>query len=60
MCLADFESYYQTRQSMIGAYANKDAWNRMSLLNIAAAGKFAADRSIEEYADRIWGLRKVK
>jgi starch phosphorylase len=60
MCLADFESYYQTRQSMIGAYANKDAWNRMSLLNIAAAGKFAADRSIEEYADRIWGLKKVK
>ena len=60
MCLADFESYYQTHKAMIGAYANKDAWNRMSLLNIAAAGKFAADRSIEEYADRIWNLRKVK
>ena len=60
MCLADFESYYQTRKTMIEAYADKDTWNRMSLLNIAAAGKFAADRSIEEYADRIWNLRKVK
>ena len=60
MCLADFESYYQTHKAMIETYADKDAWNRMSLLNIAAAGKFAADRSIEEYADRIWNLRKVK
>ncbi len=60
MCLADFESYYQTRESMIRAYQDKEKWNRMSLLNIAAAGHFAADRSIEEYADRIWHLRKVK
>ncbi len=60
MCLADFDSYYQTRESMIRAYQDKEKWNRMSLLNIAAAGHFAADRSIEEYADRIWHLRKVK
>ena len=60
MCLADFESYYQTHKTLINTYANKDVWNRMSILNIAAAGKFAADRSIEEYADRIWNLRKVK
>ena len=60
MCLADFESYHLTHESMIRAYQDKDKWNRMSLLNIAAAGKFAADRSIEEYAQRIWKLKKVK
>lgn len=61
MCLADFESYRITHEAMINTYRNdKPAWNRMSLLNIAAAGKFAADRSIEEYAQRIWKLKKVK
>ena len=60
MCLADFESYRLTRESMIDAYQDKGRWNRMSLFNIAAAGHFAADRSIEEYASRIWKLSKVK
>ncbi len=60
LCLADFESYRTTHEAMVKAYANKEHWNRMSLLNIAAAGHFAADRSIEEYAQRIWRLKKVK
>ena len=60
MCLADFESYRLTHEAMMAAYQDKAKWNRMSLLNIAAAGKFAADRSIEEYAQRIWKLKKVK
>ena len=60
MCLADFESYRSTHEAMMAAYRDKERWNRMSLLNIAAAGKFAADRSIEEYAQRIWRLKKVK
>ncbi len=60
MCMADFESYRLTHERMIKAYQDKTKWNRMSLLNIAAAGQFAADRSIEEYAQRIWNLTKVK
>ncbi len=60
MCMADFESYRLTHDRMIEAYQDKTKWNQMSLLNIAAAGQFAADRSIEEYAQRIWHLTKVK
>jgi starch phosphorylase len=61
MCMADFESYRTTHERMISTYQNdKDEWLRMSLINIAAAGHFAADRSIEEYAQRIWNLKKVK
>jgi len=60
MCMADFESYRSTHEAMIEAYQDKARWNRMSLCNIAAAGHFAADRSVEEYAQRIWGLKKVK
>ena len=60
MCLADFESYRKTHEEMMAAYQDKDRWNRMSLLNIAAAGHFAADRSIQEYAERIWKLTPVR
>ena len=59
LCLADYESYRTTHAQMIRDYADKQKWNRMSLLNIAASGEFAADRSIEEYAQRIWTLQKM-
>ena len=59
MCLADFESYRLAHLSLTEKYADKDLWNKMSLKNIAAAGHFAADRSIREYADRIWKLKPV-
>ncbi|MBQ7292783.1 MAG: glycogen/starch/alpha-glucan phosphorylase [Clostridia bacterium] len=59
MCLADFESYRQTHESLITAYQDKERWNRMSLMNIASAGYFAADRSIEDYAKNIWKLKKM-
>ena len=60
MCLADFESYRSTHENMIETYRDREKWSRMSLYNIAAAGHFAADRSIEEYAQRIWKLKKIK
>ena len=59
MCLADFESYRQTHENLITAYQDKERWNRMSLMNIASAGYFAADRSIEDYAKNIWNLKKL-
>ena len=59
MCLADFDSYTRVHDSLINAYSNKENWNRMSLNNIASAGFFAADRSIEDYARDIWHLKKI-
>ena len=60
MCLADFESYREARQKALRTYADKDKWNKMSLINIAASGKFAADRSTNEYAKNIWGIERLK
>ena len=60
MCMADFESYYLVHKHATEVYRDRERWNRMSLMNIAAAGFFAADRSIEEYASRIWRLEKIK
>lgn len=59
MCMADFESYRQTKLDMVSAYADKEHWNRMSLYNIAGAGYFAADRSIREYAQNIWHIQPL-
>ncbi len=59
MCLADFESYRLAREEMLGAYKDREKWSRMSLLNTAAAGFFAADRSINEYAEKFWNLKPV-
>ena len=60
MCMADFESYHMTRERAIFDYQDKEKWNRMSLMNIASAGYFAADRSIHEYAKNIWNLNQIK
>ena len=60
MCMADFQSYITTQQELSKLYAtDKKAWNQKSLRNIAAAGYFAADRSIAEYAENIWNLKPL-
>ena len=60
MCMADYEAYRATQAEMSNLYAtDKRAWNQKSLRNIAAAGFFAADRSIKEYADNIWNLKAL-
>ena len=45
---------------MIKDYRNETEWTKKSLINIAGAGYFAADRSIREYAENIWHITKVK
>ena len=61
MCLADYESYAQTQAELSELYrGDKLAWNRKSLNNIAAAGFFSADRSIRDYASRIWNLKPIE
>ncbi len=61
MCMADYQSYLATQQTMSTLYAtDKRSWNQKSLRNIAAAGFFAADRSIRDYAENIWNLKPVQ
>ena len=60
MCMADFQSYTATQNELSALYAQeKKEWNKKALRNIAAAGYFAADRSIREYAENIWGLKAL-
>jgi len=52
--LADFAEYMQAQSAVNTAWANRGLWNRMSVLNTARTGFFSSDRSIREYATRIW------
>ncbi|MFA5765213.1 MAG: glycogen/starch/alpha-glucan family phosphorylase, partial [Bacilli bacterium] len=60
MCLADFDDYMRVHYQMDEAYQDRRRWNKMSLVNIAKAGIFSADRSIREYAERIWNIKVIK
>lgn len=59
MCLADFDDYCEAHARAAAKYEDRNAWNRSSLINIARAGIFSADRSIKEYADNIWGIKPL-
>ena len=58
--LKDFESYAETQKLIEEAYKDTKRWNKMAILNVASAGKFSSDRTIQEYVDDIWHLDKVK
>ena len=60
MVLADFEDYAKAQRTASELYTDQIHWNRMSLLNIANAGRFSADRAIGDYANDIWHTTPVK
>ncbi len=59
MAFADFADYQKAQQLSAQAYRDKEHFARMSLMNISGAGVFSADRSIMDYADRIWHTKPV-
>lgn len=59
MVLADYRSYVDTQGTVGRLYRNKDEWTKKSILNTANMGKFSSDRSIKEYAERIWGIKPL-
>ena len=58
--LADFQSYCDAQDRLDRAYSDRERWGRMSLMNTAESGFFSSDRSVKEYADRIWNLKPVR
>ena len=54
MIAADFDSYCETQLRVADTYRNPREWNKRSVMNIANMGYFSSDRSIQEYADKIW------
>ena len=57
--LKDFRSYAEAHERIEEAYKDEKRWAKMAMLNVASAGKFTSDRTIQEYVDDIWHLDKV-
>lgn len=59
MVLADFADYRRAQKLAVETFKDRTVWNRMSLMNISGAGRFAADRAINDYARDIWHTKSA-
>jgi starch phosphorylase len=59
LVLADFDSYAQAQDRVDALFRNEEEWSRKAVINALSMGTFSSDRSIREYADKIWGINPV-
>ena len=55
--LADYQSYIDKQEEVSRLYQNVEEWTKKSIYNVARIGKFSSDRSIKEYAEKIWKIK---
>jgi starch phosphorylase len=56
LLLADYASYIDAQARVGQAYRDTESWTRMTILSLARAGRFSADRAVREYCEEIWHL----
>jgi starch phosphorylase len=59
LVLADFAAYALAQDQVDALYTSEDEWSRKAIVNCLNMGYFSSDRSIREYADRIWAVKPV-
>jgi starch phosphorylase len=59
LVMADYDSYSAAQAKVGWAYQNPSEWTRKAILNTARVGKFSSDRTILEYAEKVWKLPQV-
>ncbi|MDD3938386.1 MAG: glycogen/starch/alpha-glucan phosphorylase [Bacilli bacterium] len=58
--LKDFAAYVEAQEKSEKLYLDRHSWARMQIINIANSGFFTSDRTIEQYVQDIWHLKKLK
>jgi starch phosphorylase len=59
LLLADYASYVASQDKVGELYRDQNDWTKRAILNVAGMGKFSSDRTIREYAERIWHVAPV-
>lgn len=60
-CLfADYQSYIDAQDKVAALYKNTEEWTKKSIYNVARVAKFSSDRSVQEYANKIWKVKPIK
>lgn len=54
MTLIDLKEYIAVKEQVFADYEDQDSWNKKVIHNIAKAGFFSSDRTIEQYNEDIW------
>jgi starch phosphorylase len=57
LVLADYAAYVKAQDEVDALYALEDQWSHKAVINCLNMGYFSSDRSIRDYADRIWSVR---
>jgi glycogen phosphorylase len=60
LCLADYQLYVDAQAKVDAAYKVPDHWTKMAVLNTARVGFFSSDRTILDYANKVWNLPQVE
>ena len=58
--MEDFAAYADAQALLDQRYRDKGTWSKMSIHNIAQAGIFSSDRTIQEYSGDIWNIHPVE
>ena len=59
LVLADFADYARAQDAVDALYKQPDEWSKKAVINALNMGYFSSDRSIREYAERIWNIKPV-
>jgi starch phosphorylase len=60
LLLADYADYIRCQNEVDKAYSDTQSWTEKAIVNVAHMGKFSSDRSIQDYAEKIWDAKPVK
>lgn len=60
LLLADYADYVACQERVSRLYRLPEEWARQAILNVAGMGKFSSDRTISEYAKKVWNVKSVK
>ncbi|MEM7468673.1 MAG: glycogen/starch/alpha-glucan phosphorylase [Pseudomonadota bacterium] len=59
LVMADFADYRNTQEIVGEDYLDQSTWAKKAILNVARMGKFSSDRTIQQYADDIWNVKRI-